>query len=184
MILTHANLQLEGYYVRELHCSVPEGLDETSKLTLTSGLHIQPSKAIEGSPFEPDCYVEAGQHLKDLSRFRVLLKITSEVDGKDQLLPYHFKVTLIGFFRAVGFKPTANIDPFLVRNAATILYSSARELLASVTGRGPFPALVLPTVSFIDLEPESAKAPSQKVAKKATAIRKKTARKPKRAVKK
>lgn len=180
MIVTHANLQLEGYYVRELHCSVKEGLDETSKLTLTSGLHIQPTKTLEGSPFEPECYLEAAQHLKDRSRFRVLLKVTSE---KDQTLPYLFDVTLIGFFRAVGIKPTADIEPFLFRNAATILYSSTRELLASVTGRGPFPALVLPTVSFIDDDDELDPASTKRRPKKPALARKKAA-KPKRSLKK
>src|SRR5882672_8124114 len=123
MILTQANLQLEGYYVRDLHCSVQPGLDETSKLTLTSGLHIQPVKAMEGSPFEPECYLEVSQNVKDLNRFRVLFRITSETDGEDQMLPYRFDVTLIGFFRIAGMKPTAQIEPFLVKNAATILYS-------------------------------------------------------------
>jgi hypothetical protein len=128
-------------------------LDETAKLTLASGLHVQPVKAMEAGPFDPVCYLEAAVHAKEAGRFRIVLRITSEKDGKDELLPYRFDVTLVGFFRTLSLRPTATIEPFILRNAATILYSSARELLASVTGRGPLPALVLPTVSFADEPP-------------------------------
>jgi preprotein translocase subunit SecB len=147
MKLTHSIFQLEGYYVKSLQYSVRPELEDSSKLALTSGLHIQPFKPLTGHILTPKCEVEASQHLKDDSRFRIELTLSSDKD--DDLPPYFFEVTLIGFFRLVGLTPTPAVKGFAINNAATILYSSARELIASVTGRGPFPALVLPTITFI-----------------------------------
>ena len=42
----------------------------------------------------------------------------------------------------------------------SILYSAAREYLITVTSRGPWPALVLPTVSF--MPPKEKKRKNQK----------------------
>ncbi len=54
-------------------------------------------------------------------------------------------------------------------NAISILYSAARELVASVTGRGPFPAAILPSILVSsNLQPKR---------KQLSAIKKKAARK-------
>jgi preprotein translocase subunit SecB len=164
MRLTHSNLQLEGYYVKSLQCSIRAGLEDSLKLALASGLHIQPFKPMAGHILKPQCEVEASQHLKDDSRFRISLTVGSG-KGDDELPPYVFEVTLIGFFKIAGLTPTPEVRAFVLNNAATILYSSARELIASVTGRGPFPALVLPTISFIM---ESTKAATKAAPKRRT----------------
>ena len=176
MLLTHSNLQLEGYYVKNLQCSIEPGLDDSAKLALTSGLHVHPSKAMQGHRLEPNCVLEVGQHLNDPSRFRVALTVKSESVSTGDPLPYRFDLTLVGFFRVAGIKPTTPVESFAVRGAASILYSSARELLASVTGRGPFPALVLPAVTFID---DDGAAPKVKLLPKKigrTPIKKKSSR--------
>jgi preprotein translocase subunit SecB len=164
MRLTHSNFQLEGYYVKSLQYSVRTELEDSSKLALTSGLHIQPFKPMAGHTLTPQCEIEGSQHVKDESRFRIALTVSSG-KGEEDLPPYVFEVTLIGFFKIVGLTPTPAVKGFVLNNAATILYSSARELIASATGRGPFPALVLPTVTFI---PEST-AVTTKAVRKLTA---------------
>lgn len=154
MIVEFANLQLEGYYVDELHCAAADHMDDAEMLAMTPGLHVQPPKPMGLDAYSVLVQIEGGQHKRDPSRFRVVLRIASDEKDEDRP-PYDFDLTLVGYFRS-QVKPTPAIEPYLLRNAAMILYSSARELLASVTGRGPFPALVLPTLTFDpDLKPPS-----------------------------
>jgi len=39
-------------------------------------------------------------------------------------------------------------------NGTSIFYSGLRDFVATITGRGPWGSPLLPTVSFVDLEPE------------------------------
>jgi hypothetical protein len=177
MIIEFANLQLEGYYVEHLHCS-PQGLEkETPRLTLTPGLHVRYLKPLGLRPYNLMFSVESGQHETNPSRFMVVLRVESDPD--DNKSPYVFDVTLVGYFRS-RIKPSPVLEPHLVSNAVMILYSSARELLASITGRGPFPALVLPTMHF-DVSQDYPALPAKAVIKSS---KKAVSRKPRKATKK
>jgi preprotein translocase subunit SecB len=112
--------------------------------------------------------IDAAQNAKDKRRYRLELQITSG-DEKENALPYHFDITLVGFFRLTRIRSTTQIEPFITRDAAAILYSAARELLASITGRGPFPAIVLPVILFDlteDLTPPKPKQIPSKASKR------------------
>lgn len=147
MIVEAADLQLEGYYINELHCSaqqVEEG--KPPLLALTPGLHVQSPKPMSARPYPVLFQIHGGKNERNPSRFLVELRVSSD-DKAENRGPYRFDVLIVGYFR-VHTKPSSDAVPFLLRNAAMILYSSVRELLASVTGRGPFPAIVLPTMTF------------------------------------
>jgi preprotein translocase subunit SecB len=146
MIIEFANLQLEGYYVDHVHCSARRVDEQLPNIALTPGLHVQTKKPIGNRPYNVLFNIEGGQHEKDPSRFMVILRVESD-EAEENQCPYLFDVTLVGYFRS-QVRPSSTLKPYLVANAAMILYSSARELLASITGRGPFPALVLPTMHF------------------------------------
>lgn len=151
MKVVSAPLQLEGYYIEDLRCSVIAP-DQIGRLQLMPGLHVRTPRAPRVSSYPYSLFFEAFRHEKSKNRYRLELKVFSR-DDDEESLPYSFSLTLVGFFNAVGIKPKPELEPYLMRNAATILYSSARELLAAVTGRGPFPAVVLPTV-IIDVDEE------------------------------
>jgi len=149
-----ATVQLDGYYIRELHCAVRPGFDEEAKFTLGTGLHLQQSEVMLCPPITTNLKVETGRHTKDPLRFRVVLQIESKEES--ETTPYIFDVHLVGFFSVSDVKPFTGLDVWVYRNAVMILYSTAREVIASTTGRGPFPAIILPTLTF-DLT-ETAKA--------------------------
>jgi preprotein translocase subunit SecB len=48
-------------------------------------------------------------------------------------------------------------------NGPAVLYGSIRELVMQVTSRGPFPPIVLPTVSFVN--PETKVEPDGRLSK-------------------
>jgi preprotein translocase subunit SecB len=140
-----APLQIDGYYVKEFSCSVRDDLDEKSHLALGTGLHIQPSQVMLASPMV-DLEVGIGEHLKDRSKFRIMLDVKS--DDKEGDSPYTFSLKLMGYFSVEDKKYIEEMSPIFHRNAVMLLYSAAREIVASSTGRGPFPAYMLPTLSF------------------------------------
>lgn len=149
-----ATMQLDGYYIRELHCAVRAGYDEQAKFALGTGLHLQQSEIMLCPPITTNLIVEAGQNKKDPSKFRVVLQVESKDENENT--PYTFDVHLVGFFSIRDVRPFDGLDIWVYRNALMVLYSTAREVIASATGRGPFPAIILPTLSF-DMT-ESAKA--------------------------
>jgi preprotein translocase subunit SecB len=97
------------------------------------------------------------QHPEEPHRWQHVLTITSQTP-EERKYPYDFHITLVGYFIIADVVPPEHREAFVKVNAASILYSAARELLATVTGRGPLPAAVLPAVVFA-LNPEPEKTP-------------------------
>src|SRR6266446_1197144 len=96
--IQHSNIELEGYYVRELQFSVqPEGSDETSKLLLTRGFHVQLEKPIEIGEYQINISIIAAEHDSDTTRYRLELGLSS-ITSPEYQPPYKFKVILVGFF--------------------------------------------------------------------------------------
>ncbi len=162
MRLELANLQLEAYYVRELSIAVRPGLENDVKLALAPGLHIQAGSVMTTPPYSVEVDVDSGKNTEDPARYRVFLHIYSDesVISKDRA-PYSFSLRLVGYFRVGNPVESPVEDLLILRNAAMILYSAGRDIIASTTARGPVPALVLPTYSFI-VDDDIAKLTSRK----------------------
>jgi len=79
---------------------------------------------------------------------------------KKCILPYVFDISSIGIFGLAN-SCEENREKVAVINGATILFSSIREYLASITGQRHFRRVVLPTVDLRGLaknEPPKPKA--------------------------
>ncbi len=61
---------------------------------------------------------------------------------------------LVAFFEVIPEWPPEQVDRLFSANAPALLYSAAREALATVTGRGPYPEIFLPSVTFVQLPSE------------------------------
>jgi preprotein translocase subunit SecB len=144
--IEQAALQLDGYYVRELHCALRDGLDEEAHLTVGTGLHVQQSRIMVCSTLSTHLEVDIAQSTKDQSKFRLTLLIASKEENEES--PYIFNIKLVGYFSLAGIEPFIGMDVWVYQNAVMLLYTTAREIIASTTGRGPFPALILPTLTF------------------------------------
>lgn len=130
-------LQLDRYFLKSLYFHLNDGFD--------------------GAPFSsadlnlPDLeigVVSAEQHPEDSSkwRFEVSLELPASADG---MCPYRFGTTLVGFFTVSEHYPAEHAERLARTNGPALLYSSAREIAASVTGRSPYPRLLIPSVTFI-----------------------------------
>ena len=79
----------------------------------------------------------------------------SQAVKEGQNFPYIFKVSLIGFFACRdGFPSPADEEQFVRVNGSSMLYGAARELVRSLTGRGPWGEIFLPSISFYDKKPK------------------------------
>lgn len=87
-------------------------------------------------------------HEPDNSRYQVVLEVLSEPESEEMRQAYSVHLVAIGFFRV---DPSWPDDPFklLHINGASILYGAAREFLITITARGPWGQIVLPSVSFM-----------------------------------
>lgn len=142
-------LHLEGYYVRELFVELNAKFEKRSDFISWGGYHYQP-----GSDFKPDaCNFDvdgyAARNVKDPFRVRYRLVLSSAKNSRRQV-PYNFRISLVGFFHIDKNYPADRASVLFYANAPGILYAAAREVLATAMARGPYPAIILPSASFLD----------------------------------
>ena len=108
-----------------------------------------------------DMNVKMLQHKEDPRKWQAVLTIKA-VPQDDKPIPYKVDLECVGFF-AVDPQVEAAKMPLLVQtNGAAVLFSSAREFLLLVTGRGPWPPLYLPTTNFLAPPPPAEEEASAK----------------------
>lgn len=143
-------LQLDRYFLKELSYALNPGFelgpnmprkDITVPVVNIGVMHA------ERNPDNPRQWM-----------FEVLIDLPEPEEGK---FPYSVQATIIGFFTVSDRYPEERVERLAKTNGPALLYSSAREIVASITGCSPYPQLILPAVTFI--QPEKA-VPAAKVA--------------------
>jgi preprotein translocase subunit SecB len=139
-------LQLEGYFVTELRFKAQPDF----AYDLENPLTTVPSTALTVD-------VVLGKHQeKQLRRSCELAVELADPTGSN--FPYVFRTAFTGFFRISEHYPAEQVELMFATNAPALLYSAARELLATVTGRGPYPAITLPSVTFLPVPSDPTKS--------------------------
>lgn len=149
MSATKSHLQLEGYFLKELSYSLKSELDRfPTKVEKTKPVDLAISNATV--VLDPES-----------NKWRSELTVSSIDD-----FAYDFRITMVGFF-SVSDKLDPNTSRMLAEtNGPAVLYSAAREIIATVTRRSPVPATVLPLVTFVKSPPGVVGAKSKKQQKK------------------
>jgi preprotein translocase subunit SecB len=142
-------LVIEGYYVKELAVAVTPKYEDKQEFSSWVGFHFQPDATYSPDPVTFDVLGDIAQHPDEPNRWRYEIQIKSHTSKKKNF-PYGFSITLVGFFRIAEGLTNSIINMLLYANAPAVLYSAAREILATSTGRGPYPAIMLPSVTFAD----------------------------------
>lgn len=148
--MQNSPLQLEEYHLREL------------EFALATDLNDIPSRSARYDSLNIDVNTKVDMLHNDLRRWRC--ELTVESKNKEELNhPYRFRITYVGFFRVVEEYPSNLVERMVRANAPALLYSAAREALLPLTSRGRYPAIVLPSVTFIEpLEVETAEGKALK----------------------
>jgi preprotein translocase subunit SecB len=84
-------------------------------------------------------------------------ELSVKLPNKAGRFPYTFSIKLTGFFEVQKDCPPSEIDQLALVNSPSILYASARELLAMTTGRGRMLSMVLPSITFYEAPKKDAK---------------------------
>ncbi len=110
-----------------------------------------------GDAFRFDVGVgEIPQHEEDPT-YQVSLRIRSQ-ENSEQPLPYEIDLETIGFVTVSQDCPQEKAFGYVQVLGPTLLFGAAREFLYSLTLRGPWPPIYLPTISFLPQEPENGSA--------------------------
>jgi preprotein translocase subunit SecB len=142
-------LRLEWYFIKELRVAWQSEYDE--------------SKASPMSVSDLSVEVTPSQSEEEPLKWAFEVSIALE-DNTGKRFPYIFQIVLVGFFEianAYAEKNPNGAELLAIVNGPAVLYSAAREHITTLTSRGPYPEVVLPTVTFLPIEekPKSAEEP-------------------------
>lgn len=116
-----------------------------TKVIVEADPDYNPEKS--GDHFNITTKVNVGQHREDPRRWTVILGLQTQPQAK---IPYKIKLECVGLFKVSPDIKEGMMGPLVRTNGASILYSSAREFLLLITGRGPWEPFYLPTTNFLE----------------------------------
>ncbi|BFR49464.1 protein-export chaperone SecB [Nitratidesulfovibrio sp. HK-II] len=99
-----------------------------------------------GYEFKRD--VELAPPIQGSEDFLVTLTVWTE-EAEDMIKAYNVRVKVVGFIKVGNEVPEAERQGIAACIGASLLYSAAREYIYTLTQRGPYPPIYLPTVSFL-----------------------------------
>jgi len=144
-------LRLDRYFLKELHYELNAGFDRDMQSADEDTL---PSVTVGVTSAEQD----PDNRLK--WRFELKLELAEDPEGN---FPYKIGATMVGYFTVSEDYAAERADEMARANGPALLYSGARELVRSVTGRGPYPPLLLPSITFVQSKVEEAKPVQQEL---------------------
>jgi len=140
-----AQLQLKHYFLSAFNYSVNPEFDPEKNISLN---FKDISVDYEVQPLN-----EETQH-----EWQVGLKVGFSPSVKGNA-PYSFSGEIVGFFSVSKNAAKERASFYIETNATSVLYSTLREIVCTITAKGPYRALLLPTVCFYEkkpnLEPEA-----------------------------
>jgi len=150
-------LRLDKYFLKELHFALYEGFDH--------------ARVPDDELTTPNVYVEVISSDQNPNnplqwRFELNLELLEPEEGQ---FPYKVETTVVGYFTVSSHYPAEKAESLARVNGPSLLYSTARELIALVTGRSQYAALLIPVASFLG-RPQSteAKAASKQLSARTT----------------
>ncbi|MFU2208156.1 protein-export chaperone SecB [Solidesulfovibrio sp. C21] len=138
-------LTMENYFFSEVHVAMNPDVNQEN---------IESRKAFNYD-FTKKVDIFANKEENDL--YMVVLTITNETADGARAEDITLKVN--GLFRLPPNLEEDKIQKLLRILAPSMLYGSAREFLLTITSRGPFPPVYLPTTSFIPEPPTESLEP-------------------------
>ena len=131
---TASNLQLEHYFLTELNYTVNPDFD--------------PEQPVKFN-FEDLVVKHIHRPLEENSRkeWQVDLKVEF-LPPKERNCPYAFSASIVGFFGVGPNISEEKIERFVEINGTSVLYTTLREIIYTITTKGPYRPILLPTLCF------------------------------------
>jgi preprotein translocase subunit SecB len=99
--------------------------------------------------YEVECDIRIGQNKNNERQWRVQLAVKFTAKGA-AVAAHRGEVTYVGIFVVADDCPKEKMFRLIAVDAPSILYSSIRELVALLTGRGRTKIVLLPAASFVE----------------------------------
>lgn len=117
-------------------------------------VHIEAQQRFEsGGHCNTRTTVELARDNNDVLRYVVRLRVEL-LSPEKGTPPYLGQVEVVGIFKVASSISQQQREQLAGVNGASILYGSAREMVAGVTARGPWPMVMLGTMNFLKPDQE------------------------------
>ena len=101
-----------------------------------------------------------GQVHRDNKRNWMVVLTVNLSSSNAKRVPYEGSITCTGIFAVSPQWPEEQIEKLVMVNGAGMLYATIREMVCTITARGPFDMLMLPTQSFLETYEQAKKKAS------------------------
>jgi preprotein translocase subunit SecB len=137
MPATNSQLQLKTYFLKQLNYNIKDGLDKI------------PERIDEIDPIglEVGDFTTIIDEKENLWRCELVIKSADSKPDKENF--YDFNIVMVGFFKVNPELPSDQAEMLAANHCPAVLYSTSREIIATVTRRSPYPAILLPLVMFV-----------------------------------
>lgn len=134
-----AQIQLTNYFVSELQFVANREFKKDTPSSITAG--------------ELQVAHEVSPKAEDKRQWQITMRIALNASPESNS-PYSFLVEMIGFISVAESVTDDYIERFARINGTSLVFAAAREIIRGATSRGPFPPLLLPTVTFWEPKPQ------------------------------
>ena len=132
-----APLQLTDYFLTDLSLQANPSYE-------SSGPRADAIDALQVTP----AYTQTGEDKEKGTEWLVTLEISQTIpEGAN--LPYAFSLRIQGTVLASPHLTGARLQRAIHANGPTMLFGAAREIIRAATGRGPWPAVIIPSTNFL-----------------------------------
>ncbi|MGB3478554.1 MAG: protein-export chaperone SecB [bacterium] len=132
--MEEAPLRLRHYFITRIH------------IKAHSKYNPKKPYIYEAGSIQTEQKVYVNKKIPGVWQVRLNLK---NVQRNSENIPYTFNLEIVGFFETTKKHTKSTTDMFIHFNAPAILYSAAREIIASATGRGPWGSILIPVIRFL-----------------------------------
>lgn len=137
MPATISHLQLDTYFLKEISYSLNDNLDSIpEKITVFEPIGLEITDHTNPLDIDPQAW-----------RCELTIESSGEEANKNPF--YKFKIVMVGFFKVNPNLPSEQARILAETNCPAVLYSTSREVIATITRRSPYPVILLPLVTFI-----------------------------------
>jgi preprotein translocase subunit SecB len=139
-----SKIQLKQYFLSSFNYSVNPEFDPNKKLNMK---FTDISVNHDAQPLNQETLLE----------WQVNLKAGFSPSAESNA-PYSFSAQIVGFFSVNDKVAKEKITGLVETNATSVLYSTLREIIHTITAKGPYFPMLLPTVCFYgqkDAEPKA-----------------------------
>ncbi|MCF8105806.1 MAG: protein-export chaperone SecB [Desulfohalobiaceae bacterium] len=128
-----------------------------SNVNIVANQNLVPAELNSGEHFENyDIETEVNVLRNENNPFNFQITLEIHYDNKEFEKAYEFGLKIVGFFTVDENQDQEQLEKCVNVLGPSILYGAAREFLLTITNRGPYPPVYLPTVSFVPIEDNTA----------------------------